>query len=42
MEVQQSIVRLYHCIEEARSIATEAREQLRTLCPALIQKAIHS
>ena len=36
-EVQQSIVNLYHCIEEAKKIASEARAQLQTLCPALIQ-----
>lgn len=42
LEVQQSIVNLYHCIEEAKSIAREARERLTTLCPALIQRAIHS
>ena len=42
LEVQQSIVNLYHCIEEAKSIAREARERLTTLCPALIQKAINS
>mgnify|MGYP003084203078 CR=1 FL=1 len=42
LEIQQSIVRLYHCIEEARSIATEAREGLTKLCPALVQRAIHS
>ena len=41
-DVQQSIVNLYHCIEEAKRIAAEAREQMGTLCPALIQKAIHS
>ena len=39
LEVQQSIVNLYHCIEEARKIANEARAQLQTLCPALIQYA---
>ena len=37
--VQQSIVNLYHCIEEAKKIASEARAQLQTLCPALIQYA---
>ncbi len=42
MEVQQSIVNLYHCIEEAKNIAREARERLTSLCPALIQKAINS
>lgn len=40
LEVQQSIVNLYHCIEEARSIAREARERLTTLCPALVQRGI--
>lgn len=40
LEVQQSIVNLYHCIEEAKSIAREAREKLATLCPALVQYAI--
>ena len=39
-EVQQSIVNLYHCIEEAKGIAREAREMLTTLCPALIRYAI--
>ena len=42
VEVQQSIVNLYRCMEESRRIAEEARELLRTLCPALIQKAINS
>lgn len=41
-DVQQSIVNLYHCIEETKRIAAEARKQMRMLCPALIQKAIHS
>ena len=40
-EVQQSIVNLYHCMEEAKKIASEARTQLQTLCPALIQYAEH-
>lgn len=40
LEVQQSIVNLYHCIEEAKGIAREARERLTTLCPALIRYAI--
>lgn len=41
-EVQQSIVNLYHCIEEAKKITSEARAQLQTLCPALIQYAEHN
>lgn len=42
IEVQQSIVNLYNCMEEAKRIASEAREQLKTLCPALIQRAANS
>lgn len=41
-EVQQSIVNLYHCIEETQKIASEARTQLQTLYPALIQYAKHN
>ena len=42
LEVQESIVNLYHCIEEARKIAREARAQLQNLCPVLIQYAEHN
>lgn len=41
-EVQQAIVNLYNCAEEAKNIANEAREKMKTLCPALVQKAINS
>lgn len=41
IEVQQSIVNLYHCMEEAKKIASEAREKLKEICPALIPKALH-
>lgn len=41
-EVQQSIVNLYRGYEEAKQIATQAREQLKTICAALVQKAAHS
>ena len=41
IEVQQSIVALHRCAEEARSIATEARETLRRMCPAMVQRAAH-
>ena len=40
-EVQQAIVNLYDCAEEAKKIASEAREKMKTLCPALVQKAIN-
>jgi type I restriction enzyme S subunit len=40
-EVQQAIVNLYHCAEEAKNIAIEAREKMKILCPALVQRAIN-
>ncbi len=42
LEVQQAIVNLYNCAEEAKKIATEAREKMKMLCPALVQRAINS
>lgn len=42
LEIQESIVNLYNCLEEAKEIASEAREQLKMLCPALVQKAANS
>ena len=39
IEIQKSIVNVYNCIEEAKKIASEARERLKTLCPALVQRA---
>lgn len=42
LKVQQSIVDLYKCLEEAKKIASEAREKLKTLCPALVQRAANS
>jgi len=40
-EVQQAIVNIYNCAEEAKKIASEAREKMKTLCPALVQRAIN-
>lgn len=40
-EVQQAIVNIHNCAEEAKRIATEAREKMKTLCPALVQRAIN-
>lgn len=42
LPVQQKIVDLYNCYEEAKSIAEKAREQLKIICPALVQKAAHT
>ncbi|MEY4273175.1 MAG: hypothetical protein RL638_123 [Bacteroidota bacterium] len=41
-KVQQAIVNIYNCAEEAKKIAIEAREKMKMLCPALAQRAIHS
>ncbi len=40
-DVQQAIVNIYNCAEEAKKIATEAREKMKRLCPALVQRAIN-
>lgn len=40
-DVQQAIVDVYNCAEEAKKIATEAREKMKSLCPALVQRAIN-
>lgn len=42
IEVQQAIVDVYDCMERAKKIATEARERLKNLCPALVQRAANS
>ena len=39
IDVQQAIVDVYHCMERAKQIATTAREKLKTLGPALVQRA---
>lgn len=41
-DVQQAIVDVYHCMERAKQIASQARQKLKTLCPALVQRAAHS
>jgi len=40
-EVQLAIVNIYNCAEEAKKIATDAREKMKLLCPALVQRAIN-
>ena len=42
IEEQRSIADLYNCLEEAKKIASEAREKLKTLCPALVLRAANS
>ena len=40
-EVQQAIVNIYNCANEAKRIAEEADRKSREVCPALIQYVIH-
>lgn len=42
IEEQRSIVNIYTCLQEAKKIASEAREKLKILCPALVQRAANS
>lgn len=42
IQIQRSIVNLYNCLEEAKKIAAEAREKMKTLCPALVQRAANA
>lgn len=42
LEIQQKIVNLFNCYEECKRISTTAREKIKNLCPALVQKAAHS
>lgn len=42
IEVQQAIVNIYKCANEAKLIAEEADRLSREVCPALIQHVIHS
>jgi len=41
IEVQQAIVNIYNCAEDAKKIAAEAREKMKMLCPALVQRALN-
>lgn len=41
LSVQQAIVNIYNCANEAKKIAAEAERMSREVCPALIQHAIH-
>ncbi|MBX2907327.1 MAG: restriction endonuclease subunit S [Taibaiella sp.] len=41
-EVQQAIVNIHNCAEEAKKIANEASEKMKMLCPALVQRAINA
>lgn len=42
INVQQSIINVFECLEQSKKIAAEAREKLKNLCPALVQRAANS
>ena len=42
IEVQQAIVNIYKCANEAKQIADQADRLSREVCPALLQHVIHS
>lgn len=42
IDVQRAIVEIYHCARRAKDIAEEADQQLKSICPALMQHIIHS
>lgn len=42
IEVQKAIIDVYQCAESAKKIAADAREKLKNLCPALVQRAANS
>ena len=39
--IQEAIVNIYHCAEEAKRIAEEAEKLSKDICPALMQHLIH-
>lgn len=41
-KVQKAIVELFNCADRAKKIASEARDRLKTLCPALVQRAANA
>ena len=42
IEIQRAIVNIYKCACRAKEIAEEAAQQLKSICPALMQHIIHS
>lgn len=42
IEVQRAIVDVFDCIERAKKIASEARQRLKTICSALVQRAANA
>lgn len=42
IETQRSIAAVAHSLEESKRIVQEARDLMKSICPALVQKAAHS
>ncbi len=42
IELQRSIAEVFNCLQESKRIVQETRELMKNLCPALVQKAVHS
>ena len=42
IEIQRAVAHVFNCAQEATRIAAEADKLSREICPALMQKAIHS
>lgn len=42
IEVQRAGVAIFQCLDNARKIIQETRARMKNLCPALVQKAVHS
>lgn len=42
IEIQKAVVAVYKGLAEAKRIASEAKEELKMICPALVQMAAHS
>ena len=42
IDIQRSIAAVARCLSEAKRIVADARELMKNLCPALVQKAAHS
>lgn len=42
IDVQKSIISMAQCLRVAKKIIQETRARMKNLCPALVQKAVHS
>ena len=42
IDVQQSIATVAHSLQESKHIIQNAKELMKTICPALVQKAAYS